>query len=277
MNEERRDESGRHTQVDRRTVLRTTAFAAGGVVLGGIMGISTPGGASAAAGPKVYTRSDWGARSPRSKIEVMGRGPTHIVVHHTATANVSDLSTSRAAALSRAIQRHHMDNNGWSDIGQQLTISRGGYVMEGRAQSLRAIGAGHHVVGAHTANHNGHTIGIENEGTYTSVAPPRDLVDSLVDTCAWLCLVYRLDPDEAIVGHRDFNTTGCPGDKLYAMLPRLRKKVGSRVQEQLRHLSAAADTQPAPEELPTYPAVPGAERVADFYHGPTVGDRDTSP
>ncbi|MFD6950929.1 N-acetylmuramoyl-L-alanine amidase [Nocardiopsis sp. TSRI0078] len=277
MNEERRDESGRHTQVDRRTVLRATALTAGGVVLGGMMGISTPGGAFAAARPKVYTRSDWGARNPKNKIDVLGRAPTHIVVHHTATANASDVSASHAAALSRAIQRHHMDSNGWSDIGQQLTISRGGHIMEGRDQTLRAVGAGHHVVGAHTANHNGHTLGIENEGTYDSASPPRTLMDSLTDTCAWLCLVYRLEPDKAIVGHRDFNTTGCPGDRLYALLPRLRKNVGKRVQEQLRHLSAVAGTQLSLEELPTYPAVPQAERAAVFYHGPTLGGRDASP
>ncbi|NYH52765.1 MULTISPECIES: peptidoglycan recognition protein family protein [Nocardiopsis] len=277
MTEERRDESGRHAQVDRRTVLRATALTAGGVVLGGMMGISTPDGALAAAGPKVYTRSDWGARNPKNKIEVLGRGPTHIVVHHTATANVSDVSTSHAAALSRAIQRHHMNTNGWSDIGQQLTISRGGHIMEGRHRSLWAIGAGHHVVGAHTANHNGHTIGIENEGTYSSASPPGNLVDSLVDTCAWLCLAYRLDPDEAIVGHRDFNTTGCPGDRLYAMLPRLRKSVRSRMRRRLGHMSAAADTPLDPEQMPTRPEVPRDEEAALFYHGPTVGDRDTSP
>ena len=32
-----------------------------------------------------------------------------------------------------------MQTNGWDDIGEQLTISRGGYVMEGRAGSLNAI------------------------------------------------------------------------------------------------------------------------------------------
>ena len=39
MTVERRDEPGRHTWVDRRTVLRGTALAAGGVLLGGIAGI----------------------------------------------------------------------------------------------------------------------------------------------------------------------------------------------------------------------------------------------
>ncbi|WP_285733246.1 peptidoglycan recognition family protein [Nocardiopsis sp. ATB16-24] len=274
MHEESRDESGRRTRVDRRTLLRDSALVAGGVLLGGMTGISTAGEASAATGPKVYTRADWGAREPTSRIDVLGRGPTHIVVHHTATANVSSTSTSHAAALSRNIQRHHMDGNGWSDIGQQLTISRGGHVMEGRDQTLRAISAGHHVVGAHTADHNGHAIGIENEGTYTSATPPRVLFSALVDTCVWLCLAYRLDPEQAIVGHRDYNPTGCPGDRLYAMLPRLRSEVRRRMRGRLSHQAGA---EPAVEELPTYPTVPLTESTATFYHGPTVGGNDTAP
>ncbi len=276
MAAERRSEPDHPLAVDRRTMLRGTALAAGGMLLGGALGVSVAGPATAAATPKVYTRADWKARAPKNNIQVLASGPTHIVVHHTATGNVSDTSTSHAAALSRSIQRYHMDSNGWSDTGQQLTISRGGHIMEGRDRSLQAIRDGRHVLGAHTANHNSHTIGIENEGTYTSATPPGALMSALVDTCSWLCLVYRLDPQEAIVGHRDYNATNCPGDKLYSMLPKLRNDVGSRLREQLSHLSRQAGRELTLEELPGYPAVPSAERVATFYHGPAVGDLDSS-
>lgn len=273
---ERRPETDHRLAVDRRTMLRGAALAAGGVLLGGALGVSVAGQASASAMPKVYTRTDWNARAPKGGIELRAQGPTHIVVHHTATGNVSDTSTSHAAALSRSIQRYHMDSNGWSDTGQQLTISRGGHIMEGRDKSLQAIREGGHVIGAHTANHNSHTIGIENEGTYSSATPPGALMSALVDTCSWLCLVYRLDPQEAIVGHRDYNATNCPGDKLYSMLPKLRDDVGSRLREQLSHLSRHVGQELTLEQLPSYPAVPRAERIATFYHGPAVGDLDTS-
>ncbi|WP_304452630.1 peptidoglycan recognition family protein [Nocardiopsis sp. YSL2] len=262
--------------LDRRTVLRGSALVSGSVILGGLVGLGATGPASAAGIPKVYTRSDWKARPPRQRVEVLRQGPTHIVVHHTATGNVSDTSKSHAGALSRAIQRHHMDNNGWNDTGQQLTISRGGYIMEGRDQTLRAIRDGGHVIGAHVANHNAHTIGIENEGTYSSTAPPTALMDSLVETCAWLCLVYRLDPEDAIVGHRDYNATSCPGDKLYSMLPKLRRDVKGSVREQLVHLSRVAGTELTLEELPSYPPVPSSERMETFFHGPAIGELDVS-
>jgi hypothetical protein len=263
--------------LDRRTMLRGSALLTGSVFFGGLVGLSATGSAHAGGIPKVYTRADWGARPPRQRVAVLDKGPTHIVVHHTATGNVSDTSTSHAAALSRSIQRHHMDNNGWNDTGQQLTISRGGHIMEGRDQTLNSIRDGGLVLGAHVANHNAHTIGIENEGTYSSATPPEALMSALVDTCAWLCLVYRLDPEEAIVGHRDYNSTNCPGDKLYSLLPKLRRDVQSSLREQLNHLSQVAGRELTLEELPSYPPAPQSERIEPFFHGPAVGDLDVSP
>lgn len=264
-------------RLDRRTMLRGAALLAGGVLLGGTMGTTTAREARAAATPKVFTRGDWGARAPKNAIDVRSTGPTHIVVHHTATANVSDTSTSRAAALSRSIQQFHMDSNGWTDIGQQFTISRGGHIMEGRESSLRSVSEGGHVVGAHTADHNSHTIGIENEGTYTSAAPPDGLMDALADTCAWLCAAHGLDPEEAIVGHRDYNSTNCPGDELYALLPQLRSDTAAKMESVAGELGRVTDLELSSDQLPSFPELPRSERVATHYHGPTVGQGEAGP
>ena len=74
-------------------------------------------------------------------------------------------------------------------------------------------------------NPNYYTIGIEHEGTYVSADVPTALFDMSVLTCAWLCNQYGLDPHVAIVGHRDYNSTQCPGDVFYARLPELRDRV----------------------------------------------------
>lgn len=179
--------------------------------------------------PHVYTRAQWGARRPKRPAKILKRPPDHIVVHHTASQNSADRSLSHAFALSRSIQHWHMDGNGWNDTGQQLTISRGGIVMEGRNRSLKAIRAGDLAVGAQVLHHNEHTIGIENEGTYTKSRVPGRLWESLVEVCVWLCQAYNLDPSKAIVGHRDYNATECPGDVLYARLPELRREVEARL------------------------------------------------
>jgi N-acetylmuramoyl-L-alanine amidase-like protein len=191
--------------------------------------------------PVVHTRREWRARAPSSTVRVLATRPDHIVVHHTATANSPDYSLAHAFELSRRIQRFHMGSRGWADIGEQLTISRGGHIMEGRNGSLRAIQAGRQVVGAQTLHHNEHTIGIENEGSYIRARPPEALWSALVEVCAWLCEVYELDPATAIVGHRDYVATSCPGDVLYGMLPQLRSETAAALDDAGSDTGALSD------------------------------------
>lgn len=181
--------------------------------------------------PQAHGRQAWEAREPTWPTQTRNERPRYIVIHHTATPNVTDYSQERAFELSRAVQRHHMDQNGWGDVGQQLTISRGGFLMEGRNESLAAIRAGQHIVGAHVRDHNSVTIGIENEGNYDAEEPNQGLYKSLVETCAWLCSAYDLGTD-AIIGHRDLVSTSCPGERFYELLPQLRGDVDTLLLQQ---------------------------------------------
>jgi hypothetical protein len=190
--------------------------------------------------PRIYTRAEWKAGFFRRPATVLPNNPNRIVIHHTASANTGDFSLEHAFALSRSIQRFHVNRRRWDDIGQHFTVSRGGHVMEGRNKTLsvlRTRGQANglaapgeirnrgHVLGAHTLHHNRHTIGIENEGTYRNGRIPPAMWESLARLCAWLCTVYGLDPRRAIIGHRDLNRTDCPGDTLYRSLPTLRRNV----------------------------------------------------
>jgi hypothetical protein len=244
---------------DRRAFMARAAAVAGGAALIGAADLTRSPWARAAGAPHVYTRAEWGARPPTATAQIIA-APDHLVVHHMAFPNSTDYSLAHAFQLSRDCQDLHMDTNGWSDTGQQLTISRGGYVMEGRNRSLEAIGKGANVMGAQTANNNGHTLGIENEGTYTSVLPPAALWNALVKTLAWLCDDYGLDPHASIVGHRDYVATQCPGDALYAKLPQLRNDVANA-------LGASLAAERATPYVRTN--LPGPSRRGD--HGPAVG------
>lgn len=261
---------------DRRRLFQRAAVLTGGAFIVGAGELSLPAlagtteskgavRAAAAPAPRIYTRSEWNARPPTSPATILNSKPDGLIVHHTASGNSNDFSLAHALSLSRSIQNHHMDNNGWADTGQQLTISRGGHVMEGRNRSLTAIGSVRHVVGAHVANNNSHLLGIENEGLYTSVAPTSQLWNALVTTLAWLCDVYDLDPHAAILGHRDFNATQCPGDTLYRMLPQLRNEVAGRLGLMAR---SQAPAPAGPSRLP-------GPRTR-FDHGPAVGPLDTA-
>jgi len=179
--------------------------------------------------PLIHSRSEWGALPPKRAAQVLPHGPDHIVVHHTDSPNSADTSLAHAFELSRSIQRFHMFRRGWDDIGQQLTITRGGHVLEGRNRSLPSIMERRLVVGAQTMHQNDHTLGIENEGTYMTAPVAPLLWTSLVKVCGWLCTVYELDPQQAIVGHRDFMSTDCPGDVLYGRLPELRRAVAQLI------------------------------------------------
>ncbi|SFS80763.1 peptidoglycan recognition protein family protein [Saccharopolyspora flava] len=214
----------RQVRVARRVVL------AGGLAVSAVGFAGLPAGAAVgrrAAAPSISSTSDWGARDASGEIEVLDSKPTKIIVHHTATPNSDDTSQSHAFELSRQIQDYHMDTNGWSDTGQNFTNSRGGHLMEGRHKSLAALQGGtQHVKGAHAGEQNSVSLGIENEGTYTEASVPGSLWESLVSLCSYMVSQYGIEPG-AIYGHRDFMSTACPGDVLYARLPELRESVGA--------------------------------------------------
>ncbi|GGK19535.1 N-acetylmuramoyl-L-alanine amidase [Streptomyces camponoticapitis] len=222
----------------RRTVLRggltATAVGALGLAANGpahaapVRADSPPASGSplAAPEPRIYTTAEWGARPPNQQIVVLDRVPTYIVVHHTAEpGNSEDYSLEHAMAICRSIQNFHMDGQGWGDSGQQFTNSRGGYILEGRHQSLDVVRGGtQHVQGANVGGRNSEVIGIENEGLYTQVDVPAALWGSLVQLVAWIATQYGR-PVTDIMGHRDFNSTECPGDVLYGRLQELRDAV----------------------------------------------------
>lgn len=178
--------------------------------------------------PLIYTTTDWGAQAPTQDPVILDHPPTYIVVHHTAGANSEDYSVEHAFQVSRDIQQLHIDN-GWGDSGQQFTNSRGGHITEGRHHSLEVVQGGtQHVQGAHVGGNNSTCIGIENEGIYVDVDVTQALWDSLVQLVAWMASQYGVTTD-LIMGHRDFNSTQCPGDVLYGRLPELREAVAAQL------------------------------------------------
>lgn len=221
--------------LNRRTMIKLGAGALGIAGLSGleIMLASTPAHASSALTvPTIAGTASWGAQPARDVIEVFDRKPTKILVHHTATANSFDYSLAHAYQLCRSIQQAHF-NNGWIDTGQHFTISRGGYIMEGRHRSLETLQGGTtFVLGTHCPVLNQSSIGIEDEGTYTSILPPDALWNSLVNLCTYICQQYGLTAAD-IYGHRDFYNTECPGTALYGRLPALRSEVANLLNQTL--------------------------------------------
>jgi hypothetical protein len=212
--------------LSRRDVMRGAVAIGVGGATGGLASLAVASEALAVVTPTIASCATWGAAAARGTISTTSTDPNKIIVHHTASANVTDYSLAAAYAHAREIQQWHFDR-GWVDSGQHFTISRGGHAMEGRHGSLGRLQTSNGtVIGAHTSGQNSAGIGIENQGTYTSATPPAALYNKLVQLCAYICDQYNIGPTQ-IFGHRDYNATACPGDVLYARLPQLRTDVAA--------------------------------------------------
>lgn len=214
--------------MSRRTLLRTGAGLGAVAAFGGANLLTARPASAAVLQPTISSCAEWGAAPPTSAISINNYRPTKILIHHTDTANSTDYSQAHAFALSRSIQQYHF-SKGWIDTGQHFTVSRGGFITEGRHRTLETLAGGStFALGAHCTGQNTTSLGIENEGTYTSETPPSTQWNKLIDLCAYLCQTYAI-PASELYGHRDFLATDCPGNLFYAQLPDLRSAVATKL------------------------------------------------
>jgi N-acetylmuramoyl-L-alanine amidase-like protein len=218
---------------------------------------SAAGGGGPLAGLCLRDRANWGAdESLRFDADGNERWPPvffaiqRLTVHHTALDPGSD-----PAAAVRAIYRYHAVDLGWGDIGYQLLIDDTGCVYEGRASGddgvpvlsgLPEPGAAPLAVnGGHVLGFNPGNVGVALIGDFTTAAPSRAALRALIRTLAVLAVVGGLDPlatgpyvnpltgatrqTATISGHRDWLSTECPGERLYALLPAIRRRVATLV------------------------------------------------
>jgi hypothetical protein len=204
---------------------------------------SAPARATASANePAIVSRQAWGAD------EEIVRAPPIIaqtlrlaVVHHTAGTN--SYSRAQSAAIVRGIEVYHVQGNGWNDIGYNFLVDRFGTVYEGRGG-----GIDRNVIGAHAQGFNSGTVGVALVGNFMVATPTRAQQDALVRLLAWRLDVAHLDPLStavltsggnakfragkpvtlrAVSGHRDTGPSECPGNRAYALLPALARRVAA--------------------------------------------------
>lgn len=163
----------------------------------------------------VQDRSAWTPRpAERRSLEPMGR-PTRLTIHHSAMY-FRDTNTSACAAHIQQIQREHMGNRGYGDIGYHFLIDPAGRVWEGR--ELRWQGA--HASG----DNNRQNIGICVLGNFLrgrgGQGPSSAQVQTLRQLVQQLMHRYSFGAD-AIHNHSDFKATECPGPLMESVVARL--------------------------------------------------------
>ncbi|XP_059187288.1 peptidoglycan recognition protein 5 [Centropristis striata] len=112
-----------------------------------------------------------------------------------------------------SIQRGHMMDRGFDDIGYNFVVGADGSVWEGRGWA---------VVGAHARGNNHDSLGIAFMGDFTSESPSSASVSSVKLLLQSGVSEGFLHKDFTLLGHRDLGQTQCPGDKLYAEIHKLR-------------------------------------------------------
>jgi hypothetical protein len=211
---------------------------------------------ASAGAPTFVSRSAWRADEQLVRAKPVYADTLRMAhVHHTAGANT--YTRLEAPAVVRAIQLYHVKGNGWNDIGYNALVDRFGTVYEGRAGGLDR-----NVVGAHARGFNTGSFGIAVIGDFRTADPPKAAVDALVRTLAWRLDLAHVDPLStlngissgnerfgpgvpvflrAISGHRDTGLTTCPGERLYAQLGSVARRVSALGLPKLYAPTVAAD------------------------------------
>jgi hypothetical protein len=185
---------------------------------------------SAASGqPAIKLRAAWNARAARYAPAVASQ-LKGAIIHHQAGSNT--YTQAQVPGIIKGIQNWHMDGNGWDDIGYNFLVDKYGGVWEGRQGGITR-----NVVGAHAFEFNTGSTGVCFLGDLDTAQPSAVAIDAAGKLVAWrLSLagivdlkgttVYPKDVKQArkpvVSGHRDVNSTTCPGRYLYAKLATLR-------------------------------------------------------
>ena len=176
----------------------------------------------------IISRTEWGGDSSSRRARRPGTARCRLAfVHHTVSAN--DYGPEDSAGIVLGIARYHRDSNGWNDIGYNFLVDQYGQVFEGRAGGIDQA-----VVGAQAQGYNSVSTGIATIGTFTAVPTPRRDGGARAADRLEALAARRADRGpggrhvrggaanrypsgtpvtlERICGHRDGDSTTCPGD-----------------------------------------------------------------
>lgn len=194
--------------------------------------------AGAAPQPGIVSRSAWGADESFRSINPGCGTPDYApavrfaIVHHT--ANPNNYGPGDSAALMRGIYYFHTHGNHWCDIGYNFVVDRYGTIFEGRYGGIDRP-----VIGAHALGFNTGSTGVAMLGTFQSDSVPGATYGAVRSLLAWKLGLSDVDPTAmvsqngktfpAVAGHRDVNSTECPGDLGESVLPQLRQDLAGLV------------------------------------------------
>jgi hypothetical protein len=162
---------------------------------------------------RIARRSEWGKKSPRYATMEPDWEYTTVVIHHSGDGGETDPVQ---------IEKQHMEERGFDDVGYHYMIKPDGSIYEGRHLAYK---------GSHVEKANSHKIGILLMGDYEHQIWDVDDDPSAPQMVAAVELIKTLKAELGTIvslgGHRDYKQgTECPGGAMYAHLDALRKATG---------------------------------------------------
>ena len=190
--------------------------------------------------PPIIARSVWADGGSRPSVPA-GYGSVRLAfVHHTVSPN--GYASGDVPSILRSIFDYHRYVRGFHDIAYNFMIDAFGRIWEARAGGIDLP-----VIGAQAGGYNAVSTGVAVVGTFMDVAPPAAAIAALERLLAWKLSLHGLptrgrvtvevNPADAfytpfapgahvslprIAGHRDGDSTDCPGNTFYARLPAIR-------------------------------------------------------
>jgi hypothetical protein len=195
--------------------------------------------------PPIIARRAWGAGQAHPV-----HGPEYGTVklgfvHHT--VNPNGYSADAVPAMLLAIFDYHVQVRGFWDIAYNFMIDSYGRIWEARAGGIDMP-----VIGAHAGAYNAQSTGVAVLGDFMNVVPSQAAIGALEQLLAWKLSLHGVpaqgrvtvvvDPASAyytpfapgahvslprVAGHRDGDSTDCPGNAFYAQLPSIRPRIAS--------------------------------------------------
>jgi hypothetical protein len=186
-------------------------------------------------------------------------------VHHSETPN--GYSAAEVPSILRSIFDYHRYVRGFWDIGYNFAVDAFGRIWEARAGGIDKP-----VLGAHAGGYNAVSTGVVVLGNFMGASPSPAALRALERVIAWKLSLHgvpargrvtvAVNPRDAfytpfrpgahvslprVAGHRDGDSTSCPGDVLYRELPRVRSRIAALAGSPLRlTITGAPATAVAP-------------------------------
>ena len=270
------------------------ALRFGPVALAAALPLATPSLPAGSGQPPIVARRAWAQGMATPKVPPEYGAVELAFVHHT--ENPNGYSPGEVPAMLRAIFVFHRYVRGWDDIGYNFVVD-----LYGRIFEARAGGIDEPVVGAQAGGYNLVSTGVAVLGEFMSSPISAPAASALQRLLAWKLSLHgrpvlghvgvRVNPAGAvysrfpagarvslprIAGHRDGDTTDCPGDALYGELSSVRSRAHRLVGRAARATLALGATV-APGAQVNSPASQTTAPGQSAPEAPGASDPQTAP